>query len=165
MCRCDRDIPKALRRKIALSCNLKLEAVVQAVDVDTIYQVPLDYHEQGPGLKIILAHMGGFTPWIRGRWQHGYEVREEPGARGAGPPEDYFDKFHYDTVIHNADCLEFAVKTIGADNILYGTDCPWDRADIGEVRGDEDRRFQLVGNFDGNDPPITATAAIENIIL
>jgi predicted TIM-barrel fold metal-dependent hydrolase len=24
-----------------------------------------------------------------------------------------------------ADCLEFAVKTLGADNILYGTDCPW----------------------------------------
>ncbi len=87
-----------------------------------------------PDLKIILAHMGGFTPWIRGRWQHGYEVREEPGVRGAGPPEDYFGKFYYDTVIHNADCLEFAVKTIGADNILYGTDCPWDVGCLGPAR-------------------------------
>ena len=57
VCRCDRDIPKALRRKIALSCNLKPEAVVQAVDVDTIYQVPLDYHEQGVEAQI-LRHFG-----------------------------------------------------------------------------------------------------------
>ena len=53
VCRCDRDIPEGLRKKIALSCNLKPEAVVQAVDVDTIYQVPLDYHEQGIEAQIL----------------------------------------------------------------------------------------------------------------
>ena len=35
-----------------------------------------------PSLKIILSHTGGFTPWIRGRWQHGYMEREEPKSRG-----------------------------------------------------------------------------------
>ena len=57
VCRCDRDVPEGLRRKIALSCNLKPEAVVQAIDVDTIYQVPLDYHEQGIEGQI-LRHFG-----------------------------------------------------------------------------------------------------------
>ncbi len=87
-----------------------------------------------PDIKIILAHLGGFTPWIRGRWEHGWEVREEPKAKGAKSPDEYLGKFFYDTVIHNADCLEFAVKTLGADRILYGTDAPWDMGDLRPAR-------------------------------
>jgi aminocarboxymuconate-semialdehyde decarboxylase len=79
-----------------------------------------------PKLRFYLAHMGGYVPWIRGRWQHGYGVREEPKMRGAKDPEQYFGKFYYDTIIHNADCFEFGVKTLGADRILYGTDYPAD---------------------------------------
>lgn len=47
VCRCDRPIPEAQRAKIALFCNIRPEAVVPALDVDTIYQVPIDYHEDG----------------------------------------------------------------------------------------------------------------------
>jgi len=47
LCRCDREIPNDARRKIALFCNLRPEAVIQALDVDTIYQVPIALHEQG----------------------------------------------------------------------------------------------------------------------
>ena len=79
-----------------------------------------------PNLRFYLAHVGGFVPWIRGRWQHGYGVREEPKVHGAKDPEQYFGKFYYDTIIHNADCLEFAVKTLGAERIVYGTDYPAD---------------------------------------
>ena len=81
-----------------------------------------------PNVRFYLSHMGGFVPWIRGRWQHGYGVREEPRVFGARDPEQYFKKFYYDTIIHNADCLEFAVKTLGAERIVYGTDYPADMA-------------------------------------
>jgi len=47
MCRCDRDIPESERRKIALFCNVPADAVIAALDVDSIYQVPVSYHEQG----------------------------------------------------------------------------------------------------------------------
>ena len=77
-----------------------------------------------PKLRFYLAHLGGYVPWIRGRWQHGYGVREEPKVHGAKDPEQYFGKFYYDPIIFNADCLEFAVKTLGADRIVYGTDYP-----------------------------------------
>src|SRR6202167_1272690 len=40
LCRCDRAIPEAERRKIALFCNVRPEAVITARDVDTIYDVP-----------------------------------------------------------------------------------------------------------------------------
>jgi CTP synthase len=47
LCRCDRPIPAEARRKIALFCNIREEAVIPALDVDTIYQVPISYHQQG----------------------------------------------------------------------------------------------------------------------
>jgi CTP synthase len=47
LCRCDRPIPPDARRKIALFCNIREDAVIPALDVDTIYQVPISYHLQG----------------------------------------------------------------------------------------------------------------------
>ncbi|MCC7271882.1 MAG: CTP synthase [Alphaproteobacteria bacterium] len=47
LCRCDRPIPPAARRKIALFCNLREEQVIPAIDVATIYEVPITYHAEG----------------------------------------------------------------------------------------------------------------------
>jgi CTP synthase len=47
LCRCDREFSRDDRRKIALFCNLREEAVIPALDARTIYEVPLRYHEQG----------------------------------------------------------------------------------------------------------------------
>ena len=47
MCRADRPIPAEERRKIALFCNVRPECVIQALDVDTIYDVPVNYHREG----------------------------------------------------------------------------------------------------------------------
>ena len=47
LCRSDRPIPAAERRKIALFCNVREEAVIPALDVDTIYRVPISYHREG----------------------------------------------------------------------------------------------------------------------
>ena len=55
LCRCDREIPEDARRKIALFCNIPFPAVIQALDVDSIYEVPLRYNEQGFD-DAVLAH-------------------------------------------------------------------------------------------------------------
>ena len=57
LCRSDRDIPQSERRKIALFCNVREEAVIPALDVDTIYQVPISYHEQGLDAQVC-KHFG-----------------------------------------------------------------------------------------------------------
>ena len=44
--RTERNISPEMRRKIALFCNVAADAVVQSIDVDTIYRVPLKMHEQ-----------------------------------------------------------------------------------------------------------------------
>ncbi len=57
LCRCDRPIPEGERRKIALFCNVRQEAVIPALDVDTIYAVPIAYHREGLDREV-LRHFG-----------------------------------------------------------------------------------------------------------
>ena len=47
LCRSEKPLSRELRGKIALFCNVKESAVINAQDVDTIYDVPLAFHEQG----------------------------------------------------------------------------------------------------------------------
>lgn len=47
VCRCEREIPEEAQRKISLFCNVRSSAVIQALDVDTIYAVPGAYHGEG----------------------------------------------------------------------------------------------------------------------
>ncbi|HEY0171723.1 MAG TPA: CTP synthase [Pyrinomonadaceae bacterium] len=55
LCRSDRTLPRDIRSKIALFCNVKEQAVIAAQDVDTIYEVPLAFHEQGLDDQIVSA--------------------------------------------------------------------------------------------------------------
>jgi len=69
LCRCDREIPLGQRKKIALFCNIREEFVIQALDVDTIYQVPIAYHEEGFDIAVC-SYFGIATPPINlTRWQ------------------------------------------------------------------------------------------------
>ncbi|MEO5338477.1 MAG: CTP synthase [Magnetospirillum sp. WYHS-4] len=69
LCRADREIPAGERRKIALFCNVREEAVIPALDVDTIYRVPIAYHEQGLDDQVC-RHFGiAVPPPDLSRWQ------------------------------------------------------------------------------------------------
>jgi CTP synthase len=69
LCRCDRPIPDNERRKIALFCNVRTEAVIPALDVDTIYAVPVSYHAEGMDREVLrhfglpFAHEPDLTRW------------------------------------------------------------------------------------------------------
>src|SRR6476660_6509061 len=53
LCRADREIPLSERRKIAPFCNIREEAVIQALDVHSIYEVPKRYSEQGFDTQVL----------------------------------------------------------------------------------------------------------------
>jgi CTP synthase len=55
LCRCDREVPASERKKIALFCNVRPEAVIQALDVASIYDVPLAYHREGLDAQVLAA--------------------------------------------------------------------------------------------------------------
>ena len=53
LCRADREIPLNERRKIALFCNVRPSAVIQALDVKSIYDVPRAYHNEGLDREVL----------------------------------------------------------------------------------------------------------------
>jgi CTP synthase len=55
LCRCDRPVPISERKKIALFCNVRPDAVIQALDVASIYEVPLAYHREGLDEQVLAA--------------------------------------------------------------------------------------------------------------
>jgi CTP synthase len=55
LCRTDRPIPKEERRKLALFCNVRESAVIEARDVDNIYAVPEAYHAAGLDTEVLAA--------------------------------------------------------------------------------------------------------------
>jgi len=57
LCRSEKPLSYDLRSKIALFCNVKESAVISAQDVDTIYDVPLAFHEQGLD-ELIVTQLG-----------------------------------------------------------------------------------------------------------
>ncbi len=69
LCRADREIPEKERRKIALFCNVRPSAVIQALDVSSIYDVPAAYHEQGLDREVLAAFgIGDAPPPDLARW-------------------------------------------------------------------------------------------------
>lgn len=84
----------------------------------------LDRH---PGLTLVLVHSGGYFPYQAGRLRHARRVR--PELRGA--PEDpwaYVGRIKFDTITHDVPALSYLVSRVGADNVLMGTDLPFDMA-------------------------------------
>lgn len=55
LCRTDRPVPREERRKLALFCNVRETAVIEARDVDNIYAVPSAYHAEGLDTEVLAA--------------------------------------------------------------------------------------------------------------
>ena len=55
LCRCEKPLPEGERAKIALFCNVRKEAVIPALDADSIYSVPVQYHGEGLDDEVLRA--------------------------------------------------------------------------------------------------------------
>jgi CTP synthase len=79
LCRCDRPIPHNERRKIALFCNVRPEAVIAALDVDTIYAVPISYHAEGMDREVLRHfHLPFDNEPDLAQWQRIVDVVHQP---------------------------------------------------------------------------------------
>ncbi|RCW83678.1 CTP synthase [Phyllobacterium bourgognense] len=72
--RADREIPESERRKLSLFCNVRASAVIQALDVDTIYDVPMAYHKEGLDSEVLAAF--GIDPAPKPRMELWDEVSQ-----------------------------------------------------------------------------------------
>jgi len=81
VCRADRPLPKELKQKIGLFCNVKAECVIDACDVDSIYKVPMYLHNQGLD-QIIVDRLNIWTrnPELA-EWKQIVEALDHPQAK------------------------------------------------------------------------------------
>ncbi|MBL8961843.1 MAG: CTP synthase, partial [Gemmatimonadetes bacterium] len=69
ICRTERALSEDVKRKIALFCNVEFGNVIESVDVPTIYQIPLTFHEQGLDERVMTRlNLTGRQPDL-GRWE------------------------------------------------------------------------------------------------
>jgi len=65
LCRTDRYLSKDIKAKISLFCNVDVDAVITAKDVECIYEVPLVFHKEGLDDKIVeLLHIWTRAPQL-----------------------------------------------------------------------------------------------------
>ncbi len=78
LCRCEQPLPDGERRKIALFTNVPEKAVISAVDLETIYAIPLWLHEQGFD-QIVVDHLRlAAKPVDLSEWERTVRAAEHP---------------------------------------------------------------------------------------
>jgi CTP synthase len=78
LCRTDRFLSKEIKSKIALFCNVDVDQVITAKDVETIYEVPLVFHQEGLDDKIVsLLNIWTRSPKLGG-WERLVEKVKNP---------------------------------------------------------------------------------------
>ncbi|GLZ08148.1 amidohydrolase [Actinomadura sp. NBRC 104412] len=78
-----------------------------------------------PGLRICLAHGGGCTPMLAGRWQQGWELLPRPEALADIAPRDLLARLWVDTLTYDPDALALAARVFGTGRLVLGSDYPF----------------------------------------
>jgi aminocarboxymuconate-semialdehyde decarboxylase len=95
-----------------------------------IFSGVLDRH---PRLLVLAAHGGGYLPTSLGRSDHAWKVR--PEAHGcAQPPSSYLKRLYSDSLVHSAAELRALVAAAGPEQVLLGSDYPFDMGSDKPVR-------------------------------
>ena len=140
LCRCDREIPEEEQRKIALFCNVRKSAVIQALDVSTIYDVPIAYHEEGLDREVLAAFGIDDAPepdlerWrkISGRIANPEgEVRVAVVGKYTGLMDAY--KSLNEALVHGGIANKVKVQLDWIESEIFESDDP--AAHLGEVHG------------------------------
>jgi aminocarboxymuconate-semialdehyde decarboxylase len=84
--------------------------------------------DRWPRLKIVAAHGGGYLPAYIGRSDHGYKVRPE-ASNIQKKPSEYLKRIYFDSLVYSPTQLQALIATVGASQIVVGTDYAFDMGD------------------------------------
>lgn len=131
LCRCDREVPADERRKIALFCNVRDSAVIQALDVPSIYDVPTSYHAEGLDTEVLAAFnmIDAPDPDLE-RWETiSHNIKNPDGevtiaivGKYTGLPDAY--KSLYEALVHGGIANRVKVNVEWIESELFETEDP-----------------------------------------
>lgn len=108
LCRTERPVPREMRQKIALFCNVEEAAVIAARDVPSIYEVPLNFAQEGvDALALRYLHIDARQPDLS-RWQdivhRAYNPKDEVSIAIVGKYVEYEDSYKSlkEALVHGA---------------------------------------------------------------
>jgi CTP synthase len=138
ICRSERPLSEDVKRKIALFCNVEFGAVVESRDVPTIYQIPLDFHEQGLDERVMhrLGLLGRRAPDLSA-WKQMVQRVVNPGDRVKvaviGKYTELIDSYKsvQEALIHGG-----IANNVGVDISWMASDMFTDRARTRELLAD-----------------------------
>ena len=110
--------------------------------------------ERFPGIRWVLAHLGGAIPFLAERLDRGYYAFQSCREHLSRPPSEFLKNFYYDTVNFDPNALKLAIDFAGADRILAGSDYPHQIGSLEQMVAslnkldvtDEDRAKIMGGN-------------------
>ena len=152
LCRSDRAVPREMRNKIALFCNVQENAVIAARDVASIYEVPLNFAIEGvDALALQLLRIDAKAPDLT-KWQdivhRAYNPKDEVSIAIVGKYVEYEDSYKSlkEALVHGALAhnLKLKVTWIEAEGLETHDET------IGDAPGKPNHAYesQLAG-FDG----------------
>ncbi len=81
--------------------------------------------EQFSRIRFCLAHGGGNTAMVAGRWQRGFDTGRPGVITSHEAPRLALRRFYVDCIVHDSDSLRLAAAVFGADKLLFGSDWPF----------------------------------------
>ena len=82
VCRTEHPLSEEIKRKIALFCNVKPNAVIEAIDAGTIYEVPLKMLQEGLDVIVLKKlHINGYAAPDLGKWRAFLDRLNYPKSR------------------------------------------------------------------------------------
>jgi aminocarboxymuconate-semialdehyde decarboxylase len=82
-----------------------------------------------PGLKVFVAHVGGFLFHYWGLMDHAWRVLGDCREHIPKPPSHYLRQLYFDTLVFDKAELRFMLDTYGAAHLCLGTDYPFDMSE------------------------------------
>jgi CTP synthase len=152
LCRSDRAVPREMRAKIALFCNVQENAVIAARDVASIYEVPLNFAAEGvDALVLQLLRIDAPAPDLA-RWQEvvrrAYHPADEVSIAIVGKYVEYEDSYKSlkEALVHGALAHNLKLKATWVEAEGLETHDP----PIGDAPGRPNRDYEAqLRGFDG----------------
>jgi aminocarboxymuconate-semialdehyde decarboxylase len=90
------------------------------------------FFDEFPHLNMIACHGGGALPYLFARFDILWERFLNSDTKIKAPPSSYRHRFFYDSIVYDQNTLEFLIKQVGVDQVMYGSDYPFR---IGDMKG------------------------------
>lgn len=114
------DVPALVHS--ASSCQPRESYTLKFINEESIAVVSMlesTVFEDFPTLKMVISHGGGAIPYQMGRFRAWAVRRGEKVSF-----DDKLKKLNFDTCIYSKESIEFLIRTVGVDNVLFGTEKP-----------------------------------------